>query len=102
LKEAIVADEKLIDVVFQALKDEKFFNALTKDVSAALRDANITLSEDQTAQLKHALEHPTQIELDLSELLRAVHRHHFFKGVFGRWVGTSWVNVMHDYHDDDK
>jgi hypothetical protein len=84
-----VPDDPLIDVVFRALKDEKFFNALIKDVDAALKAAKISLTASQRARLKRALQAPpTTVRLDLPAFLRAAHG----QNISFRWVGFSWVD----------
>ena len=92
-------DDALMEVIFRAVADEKFFTALVKDVDGSLRSANIKLSTSQVERLKKALQDPpTTAKIDLPALLREIHARH----VQFRWVGFSWMDPTgHDYHDED-
>jgi hypothetical protein len=93
--EVDVPDDALLDVLYRALTDEKFFNVLVKDVGGALKEAKISLSDSDIARLKRALQAPTTVRLDLSAFLREAHKHKTIG--FFRWVGFSWVGP----HDKD-
>ena len=92
-------DDPLMEVIFRAVEDEKFYNDLVKDVDGSLRSANIKLSKSQAERLKKALQNPpTTARIDLPRLLREIHSRH----VHFRWVGFSWVDPTgHDHHDED-
>ena len=82
-------EDDLMAVVYKAFRDEEFFNALVKNVDAALEKAQISLSPEDTTALKSTLQSPpTRIDFDLPAFLRGAHA----RGLVDfRWLGFGWV-----------